>query len=63
MHTLGNLVPTEHHLHPTAYLSNVADHVKPFINTVYPSFDVLMVDVLMAASSKIPLHAKKLKTS
>ncbi len=36
--TLGPLVPTEHHLNTTAYLSIVADYVPPFMTTVYPSF-------------------------
>ncbi len=40
-HTLGLLVPIEHRLNPTAYLSIVADHVHPFMTTVYPSSDVL----------------------
>ncbi len=30
-HTLGPLVPIEHHLNATAYRSIVADHVHPFI--------------------------------
>ncbi len=34
-HTLGPLVPIEHHLNTTVYLSIVADHVHPFITTVY----------------------------
>ncbi len=38
-HTLGPLVPIEHRLNPTAYLSIVADHVHPFMTTVYPSSD------------------------
>ncbi len=38
-HTLGPLVPIEHGLNATAYLSIVADHIHPFINTVYPSSD------------------------
>ncbi len=38
-HTLGPLVPIEHRLNTTAYLSIVADHVHPFITTVYPSSD------------------------
>ncbi len=38
-HTLGPLVPIEHRLNATAYLSNVADHVHPFMTTVYPSSD------------------------
>ncbi len=38
-HTLGPLVPFEHRLNATAYLSIVADHVHPFMTTVYPSSD------------------------
>jgi len=38
-HTLGPLVPTEHRLNTTAYLSIVADHAHPFITKVYPSSD------------------------
>ncbi len=38
-HTLGPLVPIEHSLNTTAYLSIVADHVHPFMTTVYPSSD------------------------
>ncbi len=38
-HTLGPLVPIEHSLNATAYLSIVADHVHPFMTTVYPSSD------------------------
>ncbi len=38
-HTLGPLVPTEHCLNATAYLSIVADHVHPFMTTVYTSSD------------------------
>ncbi len=38
-HTLGLLVPNEHRLNTTAYLSNVADHVHPFMTTVCPSSD------------------------
>ncbi len=37
--TLGPLVPIEHHLNTTAYLSIVADDVHPFMTTVYPSSD------------------------
>ncbi len=40
-HTLGPLVPIEHCLNVTAYLSIVADHVHPFMTTVYTSSDVL----------------------
>ncbi len=39
-HTLGPLVPIEHRLNATAYLRIVADHVHPFMTTVYPSSDV-----------------------
>ncbi len=38
-HTLGPLVPIEHFLNATVYLSIVADHVHPFMTTVYPSSD------------------------
>ncbi len=38
-HTLGSLVPIEHRLNATAYLSVVADHVHPFMTTVYQSSD------------------------
>ncbi len=38
-HILGPLVPIEHRLKATAYLSIVADHVLPFMTTVYPSSD------------------------
>ncbi len=36
---LCTLVPIEHRLNATAYLSIVADHVHPFMTTVYPSSD------------------------
>ncbi len=36
-HTLYPLVPTEHRLNTTAYLSIVGDHVHPFMTTVYPA--------------------------
>ncbi len=54
-HTLGSLVPIEHRLNATAYLSIVADHVHPFMITVYPSSD--------ATSSRIMHHVTKLKSS
>ncbi len=38
-HTLDPLVPNEYCLNATAYLSIVADHVHPFMTTVYPSSD------------------------
>ncbi len=38
-HTLGPLLPIEHRWNTTAYLSIVADHVHPFMTTVYPSSD------------------------
>ncbi len=40
-HTLGLLVPIEHRLNTTVYLSIVVDHVLPFMTTVYSSSDVL----------------------
>ncbi len=54
-HTLGPLVPIEHRLNATAYLSIVADHVHPFMTTVYPSSD--------ATSSRIMHRVTKLKSS
>ncbi len=54
-HTLGPLVPIEHRLNTTDYLSIVADHVHPFMTTVHPSSD--------ATSSRIMHHATKLKSS
>ncbi len=36
---LGPLVPIEHRLNTTAYLSIVADHDHPFMTTVYTSSD------------------------
>ncbi len=53
-HTLGLLVPIEHNLNTTAYLSIVADHVHPFMTTVY---------LLMITSSRIMHHVTKLKSS
>ncbi len=38
-HTVGRLVPIEHNLNATAYLSIVADHLHPFMTTVYSSSD------------------------
>ncbi len=38
-HTLDPLVPIEHRLNVTAYLSIVSDHVHPFMTTVHPSSD------------------------
>ncbi len=38
-HTLGPLVPIEHRLNATAYLSIAADHVHPFMTTVCTSTD------------------------
>ncbi len=52
---LAHLIPIEHHLNATAYLSIVADHVHPFMTTVYPSSD--------ATSSRITHHVTKLKSS
>ncbi len=54
-HTLGPLVPIENCLNATAYLSIVADHVHPFMTTMYPSSD--------ATSSRIIHHVTKLKSS
>ncbi len=54
-HTLGALIPIEHRLIATVYLSIVADHVHPFMTTVYPSS--------YATSSRIIHHVTKLKSS
>ncbi len=54
-HTLSPLVPIEHRLNTTAYLNIVADHVHPFMTTVYTSSD--------ATSSRIMHHVTKLKSS
>ncbi len=57
-HTLDPLVPIEHCLNATAYLSIVADHVHPFMTTVYPQ----CTHRLMATSSRIMHHVTKLKS-
>ncbi len=49
------LVPIEHRLNATDYLSIVADHVHPFMTTVYPSSDT--------TSNRIMHHVTKLKSS
>ncbi len=54
-HSLGPLVPIEHRLNVTGYLSIVADHVHPFMTTVYPSSD--------ATFCRIVHHVTKLKSS
>ncbi len=54
-HTLGPLVPIEHCLKATAYMSIVADCVHLSMTTVYPSSD--------ATSSRIMHHVTKLKSS
>ncbi len=41
-HTLCPLVLIEHRLKATDYLSIVADHVHPFMTTVYTSSDGLL---------------------
>ncbi len=54
-HILGPLVPIEHRLNATAYLSIVADHICPLMTTVY--------HLLMTTSSRIMHHVTKLKSS
>ncbi len=54
-HTSEALVPIEHCLNTTVYLSIVADHVHPFMTTVY--------HLLMTTSSRIMHHVTKLKSS
>ncbi len=51
-HTLGPLVPIDHRLNATAYLSVVADHVHPFMTTVYPSSDATLHHVTKLKSSQ-----------
>ncbi len=53
-HTLGPLVPIEHRLNTTVYLSIVADHVHPFMTTCTH---------LLMTSSRIMHHVTKLKSS
>ncbi len=53
-YTLGPLVPIEHRLNTTDYLSIVADHIHPFMTTVYLSS--------MATSSRKMHHVTKLKS-
>ncbi len=53
--TLGPLVPSEHRLNTTAYLSIVADHVIPLW--------LQCTHLLMANSSRIMHHVTKLKSS
>ncbi len=45
-HTLYPLVPIEHRLNATAYLSIVADHVHPFMTIVYPSSDATSSSIM-----------------
>ncbi len=54
-HTLSPLVPIEHRLNATVYLSIVADHVHPFMTTVHSSS--------YTTSSRIMHHVTKLKSS
>ncbi len=52
-HTLGLLflVPIEHHLNSTVYLSIVADHIHPFMTTVYPSSDATSSRIMHMSQS------------
>ncbi len=54
-HTLGPLVPIEHHLNATAYLNIVADHAISLL--------LQCTHLLMATSSRIMHHVTKLKSS
>ncbi len=49
-------MPIKHRLNTTAYLSIVADHVPPFMTTVYPH-------LLMVTSGRIMHHVTKFKSS
>ncbi len=50
-YTLGPLVPIEHRLNTTAYLSIVADQVHPFMTTVYPSSDATSSRIMHMSQS------------
>ncbi len=50
-HTLGPLVSIEHCLNTTVYLSIVADHVHPFMTTVYPSSDATSSRIMHMSQS------------
>ena len=52
--TLDLLIPISHGLNTTAYLTTIAEHVHPFMATIY--------HLLMAASSKIMHHVTKQKS-
>ncbi len=54
-HTLGLLVPIEHCLNATAYLSIVADPVHPFMTTVYPSSDATSSRIMHQSSNHLRL--------
>lgn len=52
-HTLGPLIPINHHLDATEYLSIADDHVRPFMATI--------THLLMATSSIIIHHVTNQK--
>ncbi len=54
-HTLGPLVPIEHRLNATAYLSIVADHVHPFMTTVHLSSDGYFRRIMSQSSNHLRL--------
>ncbi len=49
-HTLAPLVPIEHHLNVTAFLSIVADHVHPFYDYSVPIFWWLLCTMLQSSN-------------
>lgn len=51
-HTLGPLIPTEHCVNATAYLSIAADHMHQFMATVD-------LDLIMATFSTLMYHVTK----
>ncbi len=51
----GILVPIEHRLNATVYLSIVADHVHPFMTTVYPSSDATSSRIMHQSSNHLRL--------
>ncbi len=48
---LANLVPIEHRLNATVYLSIIVDRVHSFITTVYPSSDATSSRIMHMSQS------------
>lgn len=52
---IGNLVPTDHYLNTTAYLSIVADHANPSMTILW--------SILIATSSRTTCHVTNIRLS